>query len=181
MTDQTRETSATVLVAYASEHGSTREIAERIAARLERAGLRPKIAPVDEVADIARFGAVVVGSAIHNRAVLASAAAFLDRSAGDLARRPLWLFAVGLSGALAPGLRARAEKMQLRMCFARWRAQLAPRGERLFSGVLRRADFPMIGRLIIRALGLRPGDYRDWDAIDAWADEIVQALALSDR
>ena len=41
----------TLLVTYASKHGSTQEIAERIAAKLRQMGQEADVHPVDEVLD----------------------------------------------------------------------------------------------------------------------------------
>jgi menaquinone-dependent protoporphyrinogen IX oxidase len=54
-----------VLVAYATHHGSTREIAERIAGVLGDRGLDVGVEPVDRVRDVRRFDAFVVGSALR--------------------------------------------------------------------------------------------------------------------
>ena len=63
----------TVLVVYASAHGSTQEIAEYITARLAGSGLRVQAHSVVDAPDPAAFDAVVIGSAIHDRAWLPGA------------------------------------------------------------------------------------------------------------
>jgi menaquinone-dependent protoporphyrinogen oxidase len=35
---------------------------------------------------------------------------------------------------------------------------------------------PLWGRLFYRLTGGRPGDHRDWPAIEAWAAEIARSL-----
>jgi menaquinone-dependent protoporphyrinogen oxidase len=45
-----------ILVAYASKHGATQGIAERIAAALEAAGRPAQALPVSAVTDIASYG-----------------------------------------------------------------------------------------------------------------------------
>jgi menaquinone-dependent protoporphyrinogen oxidase len=55
----------TVLVTYASKHGSTKEIAERIAATLRRSGIETDLQPVEAVRDVEPYAAVVLGSAIY--------------------------------------------------------------------------------------------------------------------
>jgi menaquinone-dependent protoporphyrinogen oxidase len=51
-----------VLVDYASRHGSTAGIAERIAAGLREAGLSAEARPVADVDDVGSYEAVVVGA-----------------------------------------------------------------------------------------------------------------------
>jgi menaquinone-dependent protoporphyrinogen oxidase len=37
---------------------------------------------------------------------------------------------------------------------------------------------PLWGRLFYRLTGGRPGDHRDWPAIEAWGEEIARALPV---
>ena len=46
-------------MAYASQYGSTREIAEKIGEVLHQAGLPTDVFPVNEVRDLASYAAVV--------------------------------------------------------------------------------------------------------------------------
>jgi len=54
-----------VLVAYASRHGATKEIATAIAGQLRKRGREVELQPVDEVDELGGREAVVLGSAIH--------------------------------------------------------------------------------------------------------------------
>ena len=49
-----------ILVAYATKHGSTGGIAERIAERLRAAGLDAEALPVKSVRDVASYDAVIL-------------------------------------------------------------------------------------------------------------------------
>lgn len=55
----------TVLVAYASKHGATREIADRIAATLTAAGQPADARSTDNVSDLAGYDAFVIGAAAY--------------------------------------------------------------------------------------------------------------------
>jgi menaquinone-dependent protoporphyrinogen oxidase len=166
-----------VLVGYASEHGSTRGIAERVAARLGEHGSRVEVLSLDQVRDVGGYDAVVLGSAIHNQAWLPQATQFVRRNLGALAGRPLWLFSVGMPDALPGPLRALARKEEAKV-IAGFRDAIRPRGHHLFSGVFHRDQVPFVGRLIFRAMGGRYGDFRDWQQIDAWAQGIARQLPL---
>jgi menaquinone-dependent protoporphyrinogen oxidase len=91
-----------VLVTYVSPHGSTRGIAERLAMRLRDGGLFVDCLPIHETESIADYDAVVVGSAIHGQAWLPEASQFLSTHADELIVKPVWLYSVGMPGALAP-------------------------------------------------------------------------------
>src|SRR5690606_37973590 len=54
-----------VLVAFASRHGSTRGIAERITEGLRKAGLEADVADVQETPDPEPYEAFVIGSAAY--------------------------------------------------------------------------------------------------------------------
>ena len=53
------------LVVYASKHGATCGITERIAARLGEAGQEAEVRPVEAAGDLTSYEAFVVGSAVY--------------------------------------------------------------------------------------------------------------------
>ena len=87
-----------VLVAYASRHGSTRGIAERIAERLRADGLDAVARPASEVTDASRYDAFVVGAAAYMFHWLKDAITFVRRNRALLAERPTWLLSSGPIG-----------------------------------------------------------------------------------
>lgn len=165
---------AAVLVAYASRHGSTRGVAERIADRLRERGLEVELRPVGEAGDVAAHGAVVFGSPVYDQAWPPEGRAFVRDNAAALAARPVWLFSVGTIGDTTRliGRLATREPHGI----GRVRREIGPRGYRVFAGVIDRDRWPGPSRLLYRALGGRFGDNRDWPEIDAWADEIARTL-----
>ncbi|QMV24530.1 hypothetical protein GQS52_25245 [Streptomyces sp. SCUT-3] len=84
-----------VLVGYASEHGATRQIAERVASLLLYEGVRAEARPMAEVGDADRYDAFVLGSAVRRRRWLQEGSRFVRRNRAVLAGRPVWLFSVG--------------------------------------------------------------------------------------
>jgi menaquinone-dependent protoporphyrinogen oxidase len=170
-----------VLVTYASAAGSTRGIAERIADRI-RADLRGSAATGPEVVcrpagpelEPARFDALVVGSAVHNMSWLAEATSFLGRAAGTAA--PLWVFSVGgvePRGPLTRALVAR-ERATVERAFP---PGTTPRDHRVFGGIVELRGVPLWGRVFWRLTGARPGDHRNWPAVEEWASGIARELA----
>ncbi|MFI9152583.1 flavodoxin domain-containing protein [Streptomyces sp. NPDC053367] len=164
-----------VLVGYATAHGSTRGVAERLAAGLGPAGLKADVRPLETVVDADAYGAFVLGSAVHNQSWLEPAKAFVRDNADVLGARPVWIFSVGMPGALR-GPWKRMAPMEAPVIVRGVPAGLSYRGHRLFSGVILRSQLPLGGRIRFRLMGGRFGDYRDWDAIDAWAAEIAGEL-----
>lgn len=171
-----------VLVCHASIHGSTAEIAERLATKLREREVadRVDVFAVVRAPSAIEYDAVVLGSAIHDRAWLPEARAYLLDNLRALASRPVWLFGVGMIDALPTALRVRARRNAGRV-FAKLPGSLHPRGTRLFSGVIRKEHLPATGRALVALLGCRYGDLRDWHAIDGWAAEIADGLAARAR
>lgn len=170
-----------VLVAYASKHGATREIAEHLAATLRSAGHAADARPVKDVRDPERYDAFVVGSAIFYGSWMKEATNFARRHANLLAERPTWLFSSGPLGREllddeGRDLREAAKPKQIDELIE----LLAPRGHRVFFGALRRDTFSFCERLIAALPAgkeLFPeGDFRDWEDIEHWARRIAAAL-----
>lgn len=158
-----------VLVAYASKHGSTVGIAEAIADRLRDSGHDAEARAV-QVADPREVEAVVLGSAIYAGSWMNEAIEFAERHVDTLRQVPTWLFS---SGPL--GVEVRDEEEQPRQ-LGRLTEALHPRGHQVFFGALDRTKLGFGERMMVKAVKASEGDFRDWDAIASWADEIVESL-----
>jgi menaquinone-dependent protoporphyrinogen oxidase len=184
-----------VLVVYASRHSATRGIAERIGEVLRSEGLEVDVASADQVAGVGGADAVVVGSAVYMGSWLKEAIEFVKRNEVTLAELPLWFFSSGpipgsskdkgpsrdpLEHALGPkdgpGSGGRKKVAELS-------AATNPKDHRVFLGAFDPNDAPKtmperLVRMIPGSKNLLPsGDFRDWNAIEAWAHEIAAALA----
>ena len=167
----------TVLVAFASARGSTRQIAEHIASRMSPAVGTVDCRSVEEVGDISAYEAVVVGSAVHNQAWLPPARLFVARHAPELAKVPVWAFSVGMADALPRMFRKRGAALQQVRLADDLSEDVVLRNHKLFSGVYMAAQMPAPLRMIFRLAGGRFGDLRDWDAVDSWTDAISDQLS----
>jgi menaquinone-dependent protoporphyrinogen oxidase len=167
------DTQTRVLVTYATAAGSTAGVAERIAGTLLAAGADVACRPAGPDIDLRPFDAFVVGSAVHNMAWLQPALDLLPRV--HETGRPVWCFSVG---GIQPGgrlTRAMTDR-ELGRIAQEFPPSLAPRDSRMFGGIIDMRHTPLWGRLFFRATGGRPGDHRDWPAIEAWAAEIARSL-----
>lgn len=163
-----------VLVAYASEHGSTRGVAERIAARLGERGARVDVRPVGAVDDVAPYRAVILGSGVYNQSWIPSATKFLRDNVALLADRPVWLFSLGSFGDThrAVGRFMKREPREI----GEFQDAIHPQEYRVFAGRIERDQWPLPSRMFFHAFGGRLGDNRDWPQIDAWAQSIARTL-----
>lgn len=166
----------TVLVGYATAHGSTREIARRIGSRMRTAGVEAEVRPLDAVDDVSGYDAFVVGSAVHGQKWLDGARDFVRHDLAAAGSRPVWLFSVGMPGALRGPWKQLMDK-ELPAVESDLAAPVTVRAHRLFSGVIRPGHLNRTGRLLFRLMGCRYGDHRDWQEIDDWADHIAASLA----
>jgi menaquinone-dependent protoporphyrinogen oxidase len=182
-----------VLVVYGSRHGSTGGIAERIGDVLRGQGLRVEVASADRVGEVRDIDAFVVGSGVYMGSWLDEPLRFLERHADLFATRPLWLFS---SGPLRGSTAARPEEDSVeaalgpadgpgsggRKRITRLEELTHPIEHRVFFGAYDPADPPKalserLARIVVGPKGvLPPGDFRDWDAIEAWAGTIAAQL-----
>jgi menaquinone-dependent protoporphyrinogen oxidase len=155
-----------ILVAYATKHGSTGEVAQSIAQTLRRRGLEAEAIPAGHVRELDRYGAVVLGGSLYMGRWHPDAVLFLRRFERELADRPLALYAMGpreLDG--AAGSREQLDKALAKLPW------VEPKAVAIFGGVLDPA------KLRFPFSRMPAFDARDWDAIEAWAGEIADELA----
>lgn len=160
-----------VLVSAASKHGSTAEIAQAIAAQLNDRGLTASVIEPDDVTDLQAFDAVVLGSAVYAGRWVASARDLAERIARCHTKPAVWLFSSGPIGAppKPEGVPPEVEGLM---------EATAAVGHEVFVGRLDKADLGLAERTIVKMLRAPEGDFRDWDAIRAWADAIAVRLQL---
>lgn len=169
-----------VLVAFATRHEATAEIAERVGDVLREILTDTDHTAVVEVRDVHKVGdvddydAVLVGSAIYLGRWLESAERFLTDNADDLRLRPVWLFA---SGPVGEPLLPSQEPLEVDDLLA----VSGARAHQLFAGRLRPAELDHRERTVIGATHAAEGDFRDWSEINHWAalvaDELLDVLA----
>ena len=165
----------TVLVAYASKHGSTQGIAERIAEKLQQMGKQAEARSVDEVADPVSYEAFVIGSAIYYGSWLKEATEWVRRHQTILAERPVWLWSCGPLGTEVQEAERQPSSGQPKE-MAEFQQAIAPRDERIFFGALDHHTLSFPERMVAKALRAPEGDFRDWGAIEAWAADIARDL-----
>ena len=167
-----------VLVTAASRHGATLEIAEHLARSLEqsaaglRCGLVATSIPVERRPDPVRYDAVILASAVYAGRWLEPAAHYAAEHAAALRARPVWLLSSGPIGEppFPPDEPYDVEPL---------RSLLGARAHRVFAG---RLDKHLLGvgeRAMVTAMRAPLGDFRDWEALRAWAEEIAEEVAVA--
>jgi menaquinone-dependent protoporphyrinogen oxidase len=163
-----------VLVVYATKHGATAEIAEKIGESLRQNGLSVDVIPVGKCGDLTPYSAIVLGSAVYVGQWLKDAIAFLESNEKELAARPVWLFSSGPTGEGDP-----AETMK-GWTFPEAQKPIAdrikPRDITFFSGKIDTKKLNFAEKLLVKGVKAPTGDFRDWEEITAWAVSIANAL-----
>jgi menaquinone-dependent protoporphyrinogen oxidase len=165
----------TVLVAYASKHGSTQGVAERIAEQLRLLGRDAEVRSVDEVPEPGSYDAFVIGSAIYYGSWLKDATEWVHFNQAILARHPVWLFSVGPLGTAVSDAEQQPGSGQPKE-MAEFQEAITPRDQQLFFGVLDLHKLSFPERMVAKALRAPVGDFRDWEAIETWAASIARDL-----
>lgn len=151
-----------ILIAYATKHGSTKEVAEVIASALRAEGHRADVFNAHDVDDVRRYTTVVLGGPLYVGHWHRDAVAFLKRQEHALAHMPLAVFAMGpktLADADVASARAQLDH-------ALASSPLKPATVAIFGGVVdpSRLHFPLNR--------MPASDARDWHVIKSWAREI---------
>ena len=171
-----------ILVAYASKHGATRQIAERIAETLRMAGHNAEARPLKGVGELASYDAFVIGSAAYFGSWLGEAAAFVRRHQQVLASHPVWLFSSGPLGNAGACVQDGGDPREAAVPgqIAEFKQAISPRDHRVFFGALDPSKLGFLERLIRTLPAGRPmlpeGDFRDWPEVEAWANQIAREL-----
>lgn len=160
----------TILVAVASKHGSTHEIAEAIAEVLRTDGFATDVRDAGAIDTLFGYGAVVLGSAIYAGSWLPEAKQFADQHRSALAELPVWVFSSGPLGADDVQPHDDPQKLAAPL------GEVPVRDHRIFVGKLDKSNLGFGERLIAKVVKAPEGDFRNWTAIHEWAQSIAAAL-----
>ena len=173
-----------VLVLYASTHGHTGKIAERIAkaigpaAELRTIDAGPELVPFD-------YDAVIVGASVHAGHHQKAVRKWLHEHAAALNRMPSAFFSVCLTAADdTDEARADAQRyIDETLAEAGWK----PRLVQSFAGALQYREYDFFTRLLIKLMMKHGGhptdtshdhDFTDWDAVERFGAECAGLLAV---
>jgi menaquinone-dependent protoporphyrinogen oxidase len=170
-----------ILVAYASTHGSTQEVAENIAETLREQALSVDLLPAKEVRSLQRYSAVVLGAPIYMFHLHKHALQFLSRHEKALCGGiPIAIFA---GGPFASG-NGNAEELQNAWLEVRRQLDqelakfpwLRPVSVELIGGKFDPSGLRFPWNLIPAMRKLPPSDLRNWDAIQRWSSGLAGQL-----
>jgi menaquinone-dependent protoporphyrinogen oxidase len=173
-----------VLVAYATRHGATEGIALRVAQVVGRGGHEVTVKRVELARTVDEFDAFVVGGPAYFFHWDKGATDFVDRHRAVLAQRPVWVFSSGPLGTEKVDAKGQDVLASTRPPeFDAIAKAIQPRDMAIFFGAYDPSSRPigMMERVSRMMPGIRDalqaGDFRDWPAIEAWAEGIARELA----
>ncbi len=162
-----------ILVAYASESGTTAEVAEAIGEVLCQEGNTVETKWVKNVNDLNNYDAVIIGSAIQYDRWMPEATEFVTANQNILSKLPVAYFFTCLALSIQNEKAAKKKAMAYSDKLYLLVPQVKPVDVGRFAGVLDYNKlsffFRLIFKVILSILGVQEGDYRDWDAIRSWA------------
>ena len=163
----------TILVTYATRAGSTFEVAALVAEVLRTTGATVDVKYVRAVRELEGYDAVVIGSAIRMGQWLPEAVEFVKANRETLSHIPTAYFLV--SGFL------RGDTPEMRQRTLAYldpvRKILEPISIGLFAGKMDYSTIDWYDRSIAEAVSSSQGDWRDWEAIRSWAQDLSRVLA----
>ena len=153
----------TLLIAYGSKRGSTREVAEALAKKLAEGEREVELRRAADVDDLTPYDGVILGGSLYFGRLHRDVVRFLAKHRRTLSGLPVAVFALGPTTVEPNDLAASRAQLDK----ALKKAPGVARSVAIFGGVIDPTKLPFpLSRM-------SPSDARDWDAIDAWADEIA--------
>ena len=162
--------SGSVLVSYATRSGSTREVAEAVAAALRDGEVEVDLQPMRNVQTLNGYWLLFLGAPLYMFRWHKDARAFLSRHKEALKGLPVAVFALGPFHDEEKEWQGVREQFDKELAKFPW---FAPVTRKVFGGKFdpTKLRFPMT---LIPALKKMPAsDIRNWDAIRAWVYDLA--------
>jgi len=165
---------ARILVAYATRNGSTAEIARAVGRELEKTGAEVTVADIKTVRSLEGYAGVVLGGPLYMGSVDGAVRTFVAKNLRRLSEIPVAAFAVGIAPK-DPKPEAAGQAMD---ALNKAIVPLAPVSFVLFAGYLDLAKVNFLMRRFLKMANVPTGDFRDWDAIAAWARDLPEKMHI---
>jgi menaquinone-dependent protoporphyrinogen oxidase len=170
--------STSILVTYATRYGSTKEVAETVAATLRDNGFEVDLQPMQEVRTLERYRAVVLGAPLYIGSWHKKAQSFLSRYEKTLVQRPTAIFTLGPTKPAEKEWKSVYTQLAKELAKYPW---FTPVASELFGGKYDPAKLNFLHKLLavlpVSPLHNMPAsDARDWTAIRTWAKNLASKL-----
>jgi len=164
--------STSILVTYASNSGSTTEVAEDIAATLRAQGVEVDLRPMREVNKLAGYRGIVLGAPFYMFHWHKDARNFLARFQPELTHGlPIAIFAGGPIEDTHEQWQDRQKDLDQELAKFPW---LTPVSVQLIGGKFDPTNLRFPYNLLPALRNMPACDLRDWSAIRAWAGALIE-------
>jgi len=161
-----------ILVAYATKARSTAEVAEAVGEELRNMGAEVDVRLAKDVKDLKPYSAAILGSGIRMGQLLSDATKFVEKNREALSQIPVAYFVVCLT--------MKDDTEENRSTVEAYldpvREMVEPVDIGLFAGVIDYSKLSFTARTMSKAMKVSEGDFRDWEAIRAWARQLHDRL-----
>ena len=160
-----------ILIAFATRAGSTEGIASAIAEEFSTSGYDINTVLINDKTELKGYDHIILGGPIYMGA-MNEVKDFIRRNEDAVGSRLLGAFAVGMSFA------GDDEEMQApaRDALKNAIAPLKPKYYGYFAGMTDPKKLSFLQRTALRIVTSPIGDFRDWEAIRGWTQEIIREL-----
>jgi len=164
-----------VLVTYATNYGSTKEVAEAIATTFREKGVEVDLMSFREIRALSGYLAIVMGSQLVMYSLHKDMHNFISRNRQILINLPVALFALGPVKTPRDEKEWQGSQEQLDKELRKYSC-LKPISVGLFGG---KFDPALLRFPLNKIAGSEPAsDIRDWKEIRSWAESLLQKLKI---
>jgi menaquinone-dependent protoporphyrinogen oxidase len=162
-----------ILIAYDTRHGATSSIAGKIADALCAEGFQVDLKMARTVKDVSAYDAVIAGSPIYMFNWLPGTTNFLNKFKTALADKPVALFITCTylkDDNDTPDRRAHAVELYIQPVMDK--TGIEPISTGILSGEFQYSELYPLEFILMKLAKFEEGDFRNWDKIEAWAQEV---------
>ena len=165
-----------ILILYASFHGSTAQIAEFMGEKLNIQGMSSSVKSINERIDFSLYNGIIMGAPIHRGKWMGDAIDFVNKHRLEFDHLPFACFYTCIVKAKHPPSKESLKVIEsYKATLIELFPSLPPSCISSFAGMLEydKCSFfvKLVLWLILRNKGIGEGDYRDWRAIESWLSE----------
>jgi len=166
-----------VLVIYASEAGSTEEVAIFIKDLILEADYEVDLCKVDAVKDITEYDVIMIGSPIYVGKWKKEASNFVENNAEQLQSKKVFYFLTCMN--LTSTDQEKLDQVPQFLTYER--GLVEPISEGRFAGVINPKKLSFFKRMMIKLVKAPEGDFRDWEEIANWTRNSIFAFEGQER
>lgn len=164
-----------ILVVYATRAGSTVEVADFVGKTLAKYNTNVDVKPVQNVTSLTGYTAIVIGSGIRAGKLYSEIIKFVKQHKNELENIPTIYFVDCMT------LKEDNEKNR-KIVYGYLdplRAEVKPVAAGLFAGKMDYSKLGFFPRFIVKNMVKVPeGDFRNWNAIEAWTTALLPKLKV---